>query len=364
MKVKQITDFLEGLAPISSQESYDNSGLIVGDPNMEITKALVCLDCTELIIDEAVKTGCNLVIAHHPIIFKGLRKIIGQDYVSRTVIKAIKNEITIYAAHTNFDNYRYGVNFEIGERLALKNLVILSPKNEVLTKLICYVPTDKTEEVARSMFNAGAGSIGDYSECSFKTLGEGTFKPGINANPVTGSAGEQSKVEEHKLEVIVSNHKLKSVLKAMRSAHPYEEVAHEMHSILNDNQTEGSGMIGDLDNAMDEMSFLEFVKETFNCGVIRHTDLMGKKVQRIAFCGGAGGFLLNEAKRKGADVFISSDFKYHDFFDAENDMIIADIGHFESEQFTSQRIASILTKKFPKFALHLTEVNTNPINYF
>jgi hypothetical protein len=280
------------------------------------------------------------------------------------VIKAIKNDIMIYAAHTNFDNYRYGVNFEIGERLALKNLEILSPKNEVLTKLICYVPLEKTEQVAKSMFDAGAGTIGDYSECSFKTLGEGTFKPGTNANPVTGSVGKKSEVEEHKLEVIVSNHKLKSVLKAMISAHPYEEVAHEMHSILNENQTEGSGMIGDLDNAMDELSFLEFVKETFNCGGIRHTDLMGQKVQRIAFCGGAGGFLLNEAKRKGADVFISSDFKYHEFFDAENDIIIADIGHFESEQFTSQRIASILTKKFPKFALHLTEVNTNPINYF
>ena len=364
MKVKQITDFLESVAPISSQESYDNSGLIVGDPNMEISKALVCLDCTELIIDEAVKTGCNFVIAHHPIIFKGLRKIIGQDYVSRTVIKAIKNEIAIYASHTNFDNYRYGVNCEIGERLGLKSIEILSPKNKVLTKLICYVPTDKTEEVAKSMFDAGAGNIGNYSECSFKTLGEGTFKPGLSTNPATGSVGEQSRVEEHKLEVIVSNHKLESVLKAMRSAHPYEEVAHEMYSILNENQSEGSGMIGELDNSMDELSFLGFVKETFNCGVIRHTDLRGKKVKRIAFCGGAGSFLLNEAKRKGVDVFISSDFKYHEFFDAENEVIIADIGHFESEQFTSQRIASILTKKFPKFALHLTEVNTNPINYF
>lgn len=364
MKVKQITGFLESIAPLSSQESYDNSGLLVGDPNMDITKALVCLDCTEPIVDEALKTGCNLVIAHHPIIFKGLRKLVGQDYVTRTVIKAIKNEIAIYAMHTNFDNYRNGVNFEIGERLGLKNLEILSPKNQVLTKLICFVPTDNTEEVMKSMFDAGAGNIGDYSECSFKTIGQGSFKPGTNASPVEGSVGEQSRIEEHKLEVIVSNHKLKDVLKAMKSAHPYEEVPYEMYSILNENQTEGSGMIGELDNAIDELNFLGFVKETFNCEVIRHTDLLGKKIKKVAFCGGAGGFLLNEAKRKGADIFISSDFKYHEFFDAENEIMIADIGHFESEQFTSQRIAGILTKKFPKFALHLTEVNTNPINYF
>ena len=364
MKIKEITNYLEGLAPLSSQESYDNCGLIVGDANNEVNGALISLDCIESTVDEAIRLGVNLIVAHHPIVFKGLKKINGKNYIERTVLKAIKNDVAIYAIHTNLDNYNWGVNREIGERLNLKNLRILAPKKGVLTKLVCFVPTGDVDAVAEAMFAAGAGQIGNYSECSFKSEGTGSFKPMDGANPAEGKIGELSQESEFRLEVLVSNHLLGKVVSEMKAAHPYEEVAYEMYSILNENQTEGSGMIGELESPVDELEFLAFVKKAFGCGVIRHTSLRGKKIERVAFCGGAGSFLLNQAKRAGADIYITGDFKYHEFFDAEDQLVIADIGHFESEQFTSNRLAAILTKKFPKFAVHLTEVNTNPINYF
>jgi dinuclear metal center YbgI/SA1388 family protein len=364
MKIKEVTTYLEELAPLSSQESYDNSGLIVGDPNVVVSGALISLDCIESTVEEAISLGIKLIIAHHPIVFKGLKKLNGKDYVERAILKAIKNDIAIYAIHTNFDNYNFGVNREIGERLNLTGLRVLSPKQNVLTKLVCFVPEVSVDSVAKAMFDAGAGQIGNYTECSFKTEGLGTFKPMDGANPAEGEVGKLSVEHEFRLEVLVSNHLLNNVVRAMKEAHPYEEVAYEMYSILNDNQTEGAGMIGELETSVDELEFLSTLKKTFNCGVIRHTALSGKKVKHVAFCGGSGSFLLNQAKRAGADIFITGDFKYHEFFNAENQVVIADIGHFESEQFTSNRLAAILTKKFPKFAVHLTEVNTNPINYF
>jgi dinuclear metal center YbgI/SA1388 family protein len=305
-----------------------------------------------------------LIIAHHPIVFKGMKKFSGNDYVSRTLRAAIKNDIAIYAIHTNLDNSRFGVNREIGNRLGLKDLKVLAPKNGVLNKLVCYVPKDHLENVREALFSAGAGSIGGYVECSFVTSGEGTYKPTEGTDPYEGKVGERSTADEVKLEVLVSVHQLTKVLKAMFSAHPYEEVAYEVYPILNSNQYEGSGMIGELSEAMKEEDFLHKLKETFSCGMIRHTNLLEKRIKKVAFCGGAGSFLLKEAVRNGADIFITGDFKYHEFFDADNSIVIADIGHFESEQFTSNLLADYLIKKFPKFAVHLTAVNTNPINYF
>ena len=364
MKIKEITDYLEGLAPLSSQESYDNCGLIIGGADKEVNGVLVSLDCIESTVEEAIRLGVNMIVAHHPIVFSGLKKINGKNYIERTILKAIKNDVAIYAIHTNFDNYNYGVNDEIGQRLKLKDLRVLAPKKGVLTKLACFVPIDSVDHVSDAMFNAGAGSIGDYAECSFRSTGTGTFMPMNGANPVVGELGKRQSESEFRLEVLVSNHLLEQVVMAMKNAHPYEEVAYEMFAILNENQTEGAGMIGELENPVDELEFLEFVKTTFDCGVIRHTNLLGRKIERVAFCGGAGSFLLNQAKRADADIFITGDFKYHEFFDSENQIVIADIGHFESEQFTSDKLAAILTKKFPKFAVHLTKINTNPINYF
>jgi dinuclear metal center YbgI/SA1388 family protein len=363
MKLSSIISLLESKAPLSSQESYDNSGLIVGDRQMEVNGALLSLDCTEEIVDEAIALGVNLIIAHHPIVFKGLKQLNGKNYVERTVIKAIKNDIAIYAIHTNLDNYNRGVNYEIGNRLGLKNLQILAPKKGELVKIMVFTPLDALDKVAQAMFAAGAGSIGDYKECSFETQGVGAFLPTGSAEPAIGKLGEREEVEEKKLELLCSSHQLSKVIAAMKSAHPYEEVAHDIIPLLNQNQDEGAGMIGELDEEMDVVTYLSNVKKAFQCGAIKYTKTTKRKVKKIAFCGGSGAFLIHKAKAKGADLYITGDVKYHEFFDGEKDMVIADIGHYESEQFTPNLIHAILTKNFTTFAVHLSEVNTNPINY-
>lgn len=364
MRIKEVISYLESLAPLSSQETYDNCGLIVGDKSTEISQVLISLDCIESTVDEAIEKGCNLIISHHPIVFGGLKKLNGKNYVERTVIKAIKNDVAIYAIHTNLDNYQFGVNREIGERLGLTNIQVLAPKKNVLSKLVCFCPSQKTDTVLNAMFDAGAGSIGNYSNCSFKSSGEGTFMPNAEANPFTGVSGELSKESEDRLEVLVSNHKISDVVQAMIGAHPYEEVAYEVYPISNVNQSEGSGMFGVLNAPMELTKFLNKIKQTFACDVIRHTSSTGKMIRKVAYCGGSGSFLLDNAKRIQADIFITGDFKYHEFFDAEDEIVIADIGHFESEQYTSMLLERILTKKFTKFAVLVTEINTNPINYF
>lgn len=364
LTVKDITAYLEQLAPLSSQESYDNSGLIVGDPSMSVKGALLSLDCTEEVVEEAFEVGANMIIAHHPIVFKGLKKLNGKNYVERTVIKAIKNDIAIYAIHTNLDNYRFGVNAEIGERLGLKNLQILSPATNSLKKLIVFCPEENKFEVSQALFNAGAGNIGDYDECSFETAGQGAFRPNENTNPAIGEQGKREKVDEHKIEVIVSSHQLGKVVAAMNEAHPYEEVAHDIIPLDNQNQYEGAGMIGELAQPVKTMQYLQQIKEAFACGTIRHTKQIAEEIKTVAFCGGAGSFLLKAAKSKKADIYITGDFKYHEFFDAEDDIMIADIGHYESEQFTPNLLLGILKKNFINFAFHLSKVNTNPINYF
>lgn len=362
--IGDITSFLELHAPLSSQESYDNAGLIVGNPKSEVTGALLTLDCTEDIVQEALDLGVNLIIAHHPIVFKGLKKLNGKNYVERTVMKAIKHDIAIYAIHTNLDNYRFGVNAEIGERLGITNLKILAPTVNSLVKLIVFVPETDAESLAQALFEAGAGNIGDYDQCSFETSGTGAFRPNENANPSIGNKGKREKVSEKKIEVIVSRHRLNHVLAAMNKAHPYEEVAHDIITLDNKNQYEGAGMIGELANPIATEEYLSTLKTSFKCGVIRHTALVHKKIKTVAFCGGAGSFLLSAAKAKKADLYITGDFKYHEFFDAEEDIIIADIGHYESEQFTPNLLERILKKNFINFAFHLSKVNTNPINYF
>lgn len=364
MKIREITDYLESLSPLPSQESYDNSGLIVGEASKEVTNVLISLDCIESTVEEAIRLGCELIIAHHPIIFSGLKKLNNKNYIERTVIKAIKNDIAIYAIHTNFDNYRFGVNDEIADRLKLVNRKILAPKSNVLSKIVFFVPHANKAEVLNAMFSAGAGEIGEYAECSFQSEGIGTFMPGENARPFEGEIGELSIVNEVRVELVCSQHSLGAVLSVLHQTHPYEEVAHDIYPIQNKNQFEGAGMIGELEAEMDTISFLKELKSTFNCGVIRHTEILDKKIKRVALCGGSGSFLLEKAKSQDADIFISGDFKYHEFFDADKQLVIADIGHFESEQYTSNRLERILTKKFTKFAVHLTKENTNPIKYF
>lgn len=364
MKIKEITSYLESLAPLGSQASYDNCGLLVGDAQAEVTGVLVCLDCTEEVLEEAIDLGANVIIAHHPIIFGGLKKITGRNYVERTVIKAIQNNLAIYAVHTNLDHSIHGVNAEIARRIGIKNPRILLPNENVLSKLIVFTPTESVEQVEEALFEAGAGRIGNYSECNFHTEGVGSFKPMPGSNPFEGEIGVRSKSQETKIEVLVSNHLLSQVLDAMRESHPYEEVAYDVIALKNNNQEEGSGMIGTLEFPSEPLTFLTKLKQTFHCGVIRHTALSDRPIKTVAFCGGSGSFLLPYAIQQKADIFITGDYKYHDFFDADGQVVIADIGHFESEQFTTNLIVSVLTEKFTKFAVHNTRVITNPINYF
>ncbi|MEI5983280.1 Nif3-like dinuclear metal center hexameric protein [Sphingobacterium sp. PU5-4] len=364
MKIKDITQFLEELAPSNYQESYDNSGLIVGDPNKEVHKALISLDCTEAVVEDAIEKGCDIIISHHPIVFSGMKRFNGKNYVERTIIKAIKHDIALYAIHTNLDNIAGGVSSKMADKLGLENQAILRPKAGLLKKLVVYVPRTHVEEVRNALFEAGAGAIGDYDECSYNTVGYGTFRPLEGANPAIGAVGSQERVEETKIEVIFPVQRERKILVSMLAAHPYEEVAYHIISLDNSLSSVGSGAIGNLKTPMREEEFLAFLKEQFQLQVIRHTSLSGKPIKRVALCGGAGGFLLNDAKRSGADIFITADYKYHEFFDAEEEIVIADIGHFESEQFTQELLLEVITKKFANFAVLLTEIDTNPIKYY
>jgi dinuclear metal center YbgI/SA1388 family protein len=364
MFIHQLITELENFAPLIYQESYDNCGLLTGNKNWEAKGALLTLDCTEEIIDEAISLNCNLIIAHHPIIFSGLKKITGTNYVERTLIKAIKHDIAIYACHTNLDNVKAGVNAKIAEKLGLKNLFILQPKTQLLKKLITCVPPSHHESVLTALFSAGAGSIGNYDMCSFNTQGEGTFKGNDLATPFLGTKNQLSKENEIKIETVFEIANESKIISALLKAHPYEEVAYDVFQLSSVHSQIGSGMIGELETEMNELDFLKHVKKTLKTGVIKHTQFVKKSIKKIALCGGSGQFLLKTAISKGADAYISSDFKYHEFFDAEKKILLLDIGHYESEQFTPEIFYGLIKKKFITFAIHLSKINTNPINYF
>ena len=364
MKIQDITSFLESVAPPVLQESYDNAGLLTGNADWGCTGVITTLDATEEVVLEAVEKKCNLIVAHHPIIFGGLRKITGKNYVEKTVITAIKNDIAIYAIHTNLDNVLHGVNAAIANKLGLVNQTILQPKNDTLKKLFTFVPVEYAEKVRSAIFTAGAGHISNYSECSFNAKGEGTFKPGEGTNPFTGKIGERHAEEEMKLEMIFPAWLENKILIAMIAAHPYEEVAYDIVALENQNQQVGSGLVGELVVPFKEREFLDLLKEKFNLSVIRHTPLRSKPVKKVALCGGAGSFLIGAAIAAGADFYISADIKYHEFFDANGRLVIADIGHYESEQFTIDLLFDILRQKFPTFAVLKTGVKTNPVHYF
>ncbi len=364
MKIQEVAALLEGIAPGQLQESYDNAGLLTGNASWDCTGILVALDTTEAVVQEAVAKKCNLIVAHHPIIFGGLKRITGKTYVERAIIAAIKNDIAIYAIHTNLDNVLTGVNGKIAGKLGLVNGQVLQPKNNLLKKLMVFVPLAQAEAVRQAIFAAGGGHISNYSECSFNTAGEGTFKAGEGANPFVGSIGERHTENEIKVEVIFQSWLEGAVINAMKQAHPYEEVAYDIIPLHNTLVSTGSGLLGELPAAMAEDKFLTLLKRAFNLQVVKHTPLTGKPVKKVALCGGAGSFLIRTALAAGADFYVSSDIKYHEFFDAEGSMVVADIGHYESEQYTVDLLFDILNQKFPTFAVLKTEINTNPVQYF
>ncbi len=361
--VNDICQALEELAPLALQESYDNAGLQIGNRSNELSGILLCIDITEDVVNEAIDNNCNMIVAHHPLIFRGLKSITGENLVERCVLSAIKNDIAIYACHTNLDSVSEGVSMRMANKIGLEKCNILKAKTESLLKLVTFIPEGHVNKVREACFAAGAGHIGNYSNCSYSSPGNGTFHADEKCNPFVGEIGKLHSEPEVRLEMVLPAHLKSKLTKALILTHPYEEPAFDLIPLANNWNTAGYGVIGELSSTENELEFLKRIKATFNVGNIKYTALKGKEIKKVAVCGGSGADLLNTAIAQGADIFISADFKYHDYFIPENRIVIADIGHFESEQFTKEIFFEQLSKKFPKFAIRFSEINTNPINF-
>lgn len=364
MLIKDIIEALEKDAPLQYAEDFDNVGLLVGDKNTKATSALITLDTTEAVVDEAIAKNCNLIISFHPIIFKGLKSLTGKNYVERPVLKAIKNDIAIYAIHTALDNYKKGVNAMLCDQLNLINQRILIPQKQTIKKLTTFVPKAEAEQLRNALFDAGAGSIGNYSNCSFNVDGIGTFNANQDANPTIGKKGETHYENETQINITFPKHLETKILSTLFKTHSYEEVAYEISTLENTNQSIGMGMIAQFEQEMEEKDFLNYLKDKMKAPYVRHTQLLNKKIKKVAVLGGSGSFAIGAAKASGADAFVTADLKYHDFFQAENNILLVDIGHYESEQYTKNGLVAILTKKIPNFAFVLSNTNTNPVKYF
>ena len=364
MQIKDVIQHMEELAPLAYAESYDNVGLLVGDKNAKLTGILITHDTLEEVVDEAIAKKCNLIVSFHPIVFSGIKKFNGQDYVNRVIVKAIKNDIAIYATHTALDNVQNGVNSTICDRLNLMNRKTLIPKSDFIYKLTTYVPNANAKELRDALFIAGAGNIGNYDHCSFNISGEGTYRGNENSNPEIGVKGEFHTENEIQVNVTFEKHLESKILKTLFTNHPYEEVAYEVSKLTNIHQNIGLGMTGELATPMNEDIFLAYLKKEMNTSCVRHSNLTGKKIQKIAVLGGSGSSVIKNAKASGADAYITSDLKYHDFYQAENSILLCDIGHYESEQYTKTLLYEFFSKKIPNFAIVLSGINTNPVNYF
>lgn len=363
MKIKEILDVLEEMAPLAYAEDFDNVGLLVGEKNSEATGVLVCHDALESVIEEAIAKNCNFVVCFHPILFSGIKKITGKNYVERSILKAIKNDIAIYAVHTALDNHQYGVNKIFCDALDLKNTKILIPKQQFIQKLITFTVPENAADLRRALFDAGAGTIGNYDNCSFISHGTGTYKGNSESNPVIGERNELVETSEIKIEVTFEKHLQAKILQALFASHIYEEVAYEIYDLKNNHQNIGLGMIGEFENPMQETDFLNFVKEKMDAKGIRHSKFLDKKIKKVAVLGGSGSYAIKNAIQAGADAFLTADLKYHQFYEAENQLLLADIGHFESERYTKNYIVDFLRKKILNFAIILSEENTNPVKY-
>ena len=362
--IKDIIALLEAWAPPAAAEDFDNVGLLVGDANRICTGALITLDALDTVVDEAITKNCNFIISFHPIIFSGLKSITGKNYVEKTVLKALENKIAIYALHTALDNHPKGVNYGIAQKIGMQNNTFLLPKKDSLKKLRFYAPSESVEKIKEALFAEGAGALGNYTKCSFENEGLGQYQPNEEAQPSVGKKGEHTQVVETQVQLVFETHLQSKILHALHKVHPYEEIAFEIYTPENDNPNRGMGSIGVLSTPTNEEAFLQQLKKVFNPKCIRHSQLLGKPIQRVAVLGGSGSFAIGAAKQQKADVYITADLKYHDFYQAEGELLLIDLGHYESEQFTKNLILDYLSKKMPNFAFILAATNTNPINYF
>lgn len=363
MKLSELSSFLDSSLPLSFQEEWDNSGLQTGDPGMEISSALVALDVTEAVVEEAVRTGSNLILSHHPLIFSGIRKITGRSSTERIIMNSIRNNIAIYSAHTNLDMVSNGVSKKMALKLGLENISVLRTLKNKLQKLVTFVPEDHLGRVREAIFSAGAGVIGNYDLCGFTAGGTGSFRGGENTSPFTGEKGILHFEKELRFETIFYSHLKDRVIKALLAAHPYEEVAYDIYALENDNIDAGLGCTGEFPEPVDETVFLLKLKSVFGAEGIRYSKLTGRPVKKVALCGGSGASLLNDALKRGADAFVTADIKYHAFFEPENKLLLVDCGHYETEKFSVEILYDLIVKNFPNFAVRFSETNTNPINY-
>ena len=363
MIVKDIIKLLDDKYPFCYAEDYDNVGLIIGDEQNKVKGIIVCLDAIESVIDEAIEKNCNVIVSFHPIIFEGLKKITNTNYVEKAVNKCIKDNISLISIHTAMDNSIVGVNKIICDKLKLNKTRILIPKKGTIKKLTTYVPEKNLEDLKNKLYTSGAGTIGNYDECSFSVKGIGTFKGNSKSNPIIGKKGSQTKIEEVKVTFTFPAHKEQQVLQTLKINHPYDEYAFEIISTENINKDIGLGMIGELDKGMSENEFINYIKIKMNTKIIRHSELTGRSIKTVAVLGGSGSFAINNAISENVDVYITSDLKYHDFFKADKKILLTDIGHYESEQYTKNAIHTYLTEKITNFAIVLAETNSNPVKY-
>lgn len=363
MKIKEILTAIEHLAPLSLQESFDNSGLQIGDTSAEARGVLLCIDVTEAVLDEAIRLGCNLIVSHHPLAFKSFKSLTGKTYVERCMIKACKADIVVYAAHTNLDNAVGGVNYELARILKLENVKILSPQKNALLKLVTFVPHSHAESVRTVLFNIGAGCIGNYDACSFNVTGEGTFRPGKGTNPFVGEQGHLHTESEVRIEMVLPSYKKRDILNALLAVHPYEEPAYDFYALENTWSQAGSGVVGTLPESMEEEDFLYHLKDTLRLSTLQHSKYLGKNIREVALCGGSGAFLIPQAISYGADIFITGEAKYNDFYDVEDKILLATVGHYESEICTKKIFYRVLSEKYPGLYIQLSQTDENPVKY-
>ena len=362
-----ISEFIRQLSTkirFSYAEDFDNVGLLCGRPEQELRGVLVCHDALESVVQEAIEKGCNCIVAFHPIIFSGLKSITGKSYVERAVMLALENKIAIIAVHTAWDNDFYGVNHGIAKALGLRHLQVLIPKKDALSQLRFFVPVEAAEQVRSAIFATGAGTIGQYADCSFNIHGTGTFLPLEKASPAYGEVGTWEQVSEMEVQILVENWQLPAAIQAMKDAHPYEEVAYYVTSLRNENHHAGLGQFGLLDEEMSAQEFLSECRAVFDVPVIRTSSHFTGRIRKVAVLGGSGASGISAAKKLGCDAYVSSDFKYHDFFQGDENFLLADVGHFESERFVSQQLADVISNILPTFAVLKSETKTNPVNYF
>lgn len=367
MLIKEIIDAIESIAPLPLQEEWDNCGVQVGPTDNECTGVMVCVDCTPVVVEEAIAMNCNLIVSHHPLIFGGIKQLTGKTEAERCVINAVTAGLTIYSSHTALDNSPNGISHRMASLLGLEDVDVLVPREADQLKLVAYVPVSKLDDVRLALFDAGAGAIGNYDFCSFATDGRGSFRALDGANPYVGEVSQLHFEDESRLEVLLPRWKRRDVELALRQVHPYEEPAYEFSEVVAASRPAGSGCVGHLPQPMTVAQLALFAKERFGCQAVRlscyHGDPMVHTVRRVAVCGGAGGSFIGAVKRSGADAYITADLRYHDFVDYGKRLALIDVGHFNSEQCAKEIFYQLICEKFPNFAVHTSKNEKNPIQY-